>query len=430
MSNQPRSIPAAYRLALLILAATALLLICGCKREDGKVTTIQFLLCTTDSEEPTLRALIAKFEKRHPRIKVDVQLVGWGMMFDKLMIVSAGQGKADVARISSEWFHPLAARGLLAPLDDYVKRDHFDIDDFYPQSIDGWGRYKGVLYELPTDIDIYALYYNKDMFDKCHVPYPDWSWDWNRFVEVSKKLTKDLNGDGKLDQWGCAPDYWWQSYVFSNGGSVVSKDLRKCMLDQPAAYNGLQFMGDLVSKYQVAPNANDLSNFDFNKLFTSGKIGMIISGPWAPELLFSKEVKFAYDVAPIPKGPAARATFIGGAAYGVLRGSRHKDEAWELVKFMTGKEYQRSSAILSGLVPSRRSVAESVAYLEREKPPRSRHVVLQMIKYGRARPGVACMQEMEQVVLSELDLVRSGRKSAKEACKKITPVIDELLRHQ
>lgn len=421
---------AARRLAFVLVLTAALTLLCGCGRRESKVTTIQFLLCTSDPEEPTLRALIARFEKLHPNIKVDVQIVSWGMMFDKLMIVSAGQGKIDVARVSSEWFSSLAARGLLAPLDGYVRRDNFDIDDFYPQSLDGWGRYKGVLYCLPTDIDIYALYYNKDMFDKYHIPYPNWSWDWKKLVEVSGKLTKDLNGDGRLDQWGCAPDYWWQSYVFSNGGSVVSSDLKKCTLDQPAAYKGLQFMGDLVCKYHVAPNASDLANFDFNRLFVAGKIGMIVSGPWAPELMLKDQAKFAYDVAPIPRGPVCRATFIGGASYGVLRAARHKDEAWELVKFMTGKEYQQKTAVLSGLVPSRRSVAESVAYLKRRTPPRSRHVVLQMIKYGRPRPPVACMQEMEQMVLSQLDVVRLGRKSAKQACKKVTPVVDQLLRHQ
>lgn len=424
--------PSVKRLVLFgAIAVSAIALMCGCGRQQSKVTTIRFMLCTNDAEERNLRVLIKEFERRHPKIKVEVEISPWVLMFDKLMVLGAGKRPVDVVRISSEWFHPIAAKRLLEPLDRYVKRDHFDIDDFYPQAIEGWGRYKGVLYELPTDIDVYAMYYNKDMFDKYHQPYPDWSWDWSKLVEVSKKLSKDTNGDGRLDQWGCAQDDWWQSYVYQSGGSVLSQDLKTCTLDQPAAYNGLQFMGDLVSKYHVAPNANDVANLNTVRLFTTGRIGMLICGSWAADLIFKDEVKdFTYDVGPIPSGPAGRATFVGGAGYSVLRWSPHKDEAWELVKWMTGKEYQRSAAIHVGLVPSRRSVAESVAFLKQSKPPKHRGVFLDMIKYGRGRPGVPCAPEMEQVIKNELDLVRLGKEPAKTACKKIKPVVDELLRHQ
>jgi multiple sugar transport system substrate-binding protein len=415
----------------LIMGLLAVITLSGCGGKKRQVTTIIFTSWGNDVEEVRLNKLILEFEKLHPDIKIDFQNTPWPRMMDKLMIASAGGLPPDVARVSSEWFNPLAAKGLLEPLDAYVKRDHYDLDDFYPQAIDGWGRYRGVLYEIPTDIDVHTIYYNKTMFDRYHQPYPDWTWDWNKLVEVSRKLTRDTNGDGRLDQWGYGLDFWWQGYVYSNGGSVLSHDLEKCVLDQPRAVEGLQFMSDMVNKYHIAPTDDDAANLGTLELFCQGKIGMLISGSWAAELIFPVKLKgFVYDAAPVPKGRGGRATFIGGAAYAVMRRSKHKNEAWEFVKFMTGRAYQRDAAISSQIVPSRISVAESDAYLKLPRPPANRKVFLDMIRYGRAKPAVACAPEMDEIITNRLDLVRLGKERAETACRKITPVVDELLRHQ
>lgn len=417
------------RIAIVALALLLTVLLAGCGKRSN-VTTVRFTSWGNDVEEANLRALIAEFEKRHPDIKVEIEITPWARMFDKLMISSAGGRPPDVTRISSEWFPPIAAKGLLEPLEPYVKRDNYDLDDFYPEAIEAWGKYNGVLYEIPTDIDIYAMYYNKDMFDKYKLPYPDWDWDWDNLVEVGRKLTRDLDGDGRLDQWGCAPDMWWEDYVHANGGTILSPDNKECTLDRPAAYKGLQFMADLVHKYKIAPTPEDAQSLGMSKLFTSGKIAMNISGSWAAELIYKNEIKdFTYDVGPIPAGPKGRASFFGGAAYAILSRSKHKEEAWELVKWMTGKEYQTSAAVRSQIIPSRRSVAESEAYLKLKSPPANRKVFLDMIPYGRRIPGVPCSPEMYSIIVNELDKVRLGKESAKTACQNIKVVVDELLRH-
>lgn len=416
---------------IAVLAVALVCLIAGCSTQKPGVTTIRFTAWGNDVEEVNLRALIAQFEKEHPKIHVEIEITPWTRMLDKLMISSAGGRPPDVTRISSEWFPTIAAKGLLEPLDKYVKRDKYDLNDFYPESIKGWGMWKGQLLEIPTDIDIYAMYYNKTMFDKNHIAYPDETWDWNKYLEVAKKLTQDTNHDGKVDQWGTTIDMWWQDYVYASGGLIVSADGNRCTLDQPAAYDGLQFMADLTNKYHVAPNAEESANVGTSKLFTNGQIAMNISGSWAAELLYKKEIKtFKYDVAPIPKGPKARVSIICGAAFAILNRSSHKEEAWELVKFMTGKAYQESAAKRSQIIPSRKSVAESGAYLHLNADPKNRQAFLYMIPFGKAVPPVSCAPEMTQIIQSELDLVRLGRESAKDGCDKVKPTVDQLLRHR
>jgi ABC-type glycerol-3-phosphate transport system substrate-binding protein len=114
----------------------------------------------------------------------------------------------------------------------------------------------------------------------------------------------------------------------------------------------------------------------------------------------------------------------------MLSRSRHKDEAWELVKWMTGKEYQRQTAITLQIFPSRKSVANSGAYLYLDAPPKNRRVFVDMIKYGRTLPPVSCGPEMAQLIASDLDLVWLGRESAEEGCRKLVPRVNQLLRHR
>jgi len=418
------------RAAVTAVIILILLSAVGCSsRKDDRINLI-ITAWGNEREEKTLRSLIAEFAKTHPKIRVELQMIPHARVFDKLMISTAGGRPPDVSRVSSLWFHTCAEKELFERLDNYVNSDKtFDIDDFYQEAVVGWGKHSGRLYAIPTDIDVYAMYFNRTMFDKAGIPYPDWSWDWKDYLSAAKKLTKDTNGDGKIDQWGTSLDQFWQSYIYQNGGSILSPDLKKCTLNEPRAWQALQWMCDLINREKVAPGAEETAQIGTRKLFTAGRLGMFISGSWDAELNFKDQIKnFEYDAAPLPKGKI-RATFIGGGAYAILSRSKHKQEAWELVKWMTGKEYQSRAAIDSQIIPSRKSVAKSGAFLKLKKPPKNRAVFLEMIKYGRTLPPVACAQEMNEVISAELALAILGKESTKTACEKVTPKVNQLLKY-
>jgi len=154
---------------------------------------------------------------------------------------------------------------------------------------------------------------------------------------------------------------------------------------------------------------------------------MLVSGSWATPLIFEKEVTtFDYDAAPIPMGKQ-RAAFMGGAAFGILSKSKHKQEAWELVKFMTSQTFQGYYARTQHIIPSRRSVAESGAYLLLKGRPRNKEVFIDAIKYGRVIPNIECSREMNDIINNEITMAILGKESAKETCLRVTPIVDDLL---
>jgi multiple sugar transport system substrate-binding protein len=111
-----------------------------------------------------------------------------------------------------------------------------------------------------NSFDMTVMFYNKDLFDKYHLAYPTNNWTMKDVVKAAKVLSVDLDGDGKLDQWGFSPSSF-QNYVIRNGGSVYSEDGTKCLLDQPIAIEGIQKMVDLTVKYKVVPRATDAVTF-------------------------------------------------------------------------------------------------------------------------------------------------------------------------
>ncbi|MCL6519891.1 MAG: sugar ABC transporter substrate-binding protein [Armatimonadetes bacterium] len=418
---------------ILILLFLMLCIVGGCsgkKQTKPNTVMLRMVVWGTAADEKAWNEKLKTFYKKHPNIRVRLEFTPWERTFDKLLISTAGGNPPDASIISSVWFVPCAAKGLLEDLGPYVANDkEFDLEDFYPAAINGWGQYNGKLYAIPAGIDIYAMYYNKTMFDKYGVPYPDETWDWKKYVWAAKKLTKDLDGDGRIDQWGTTQNMW-QTYVWQNGGDIIDKRGKKCLLDTPEAIEALQFMADLRDKYHVAPMPTDIADIGTKNLFTNGRVGMYFSGSWAVPLYFEKEIKnFEYDVAPVPKGKR-RATFFGGASYAILRGSKHKKEAWELVKFMVRKEALRERAIKEQVVPSRISVAESNAFLHLPGPPKHRKVFLDAIAYGHTLPSLPSSREMNYIIDNELYWVISGKKDPRKVCPELAKKINDFLKYE
>ena len=136
---------------------------------------------------------------------------------------------------------------------------------------------------LPRDLNVIALFYNKEMFDAARVAYPDDTWDWAKLVEVGKQLTLDKNGDGMPDQWGLYTETtdmenYWSSLVWQAGGDILSADGKTTALDSDQAARGIQFLQDLIWKEKISPDPAIFA--ETGDAFEQGKAAMEINGSW------------------------------------------------------------------------------------------------------------------------------------------------------
>jgi multiple sugar transport system substrate-binding protein len=200
----------------------------------------------------------ADFEQEHPGATCTFSLSS-GVYLDKLLTMAAGGDAPDVFFVSPTDVPAMTAKGLLQALDAYIARSHYDLSDFVPAALQQYRR-SGKIYGIPRGFGMAVMAYNVDLFQKMGVaPLPtDWkdtSWTFNDFLAMTKRVT---SGTGTSQVYGFLPhpgnNREWQTYVWSNGGEVFSADYKQCLLDQPPAVEALQFLQDLMVKYQVAPS--------------------------------------------------------------------------------------------------------------------------------------------------------------------------------
>ncbi|GAI96371.1 unnamed protein product, partial [marine sediment metagenome] len=267
------------------------------------------------------------------------------------------------------------------------------------------------IYGFPAYCSTMSTYINNDMIEKAGIPLPDTkNWTHNDFLEIAQKLTKDVSGDGKVDQWGTQLETWgWWPVVYSNGGSILNKERTKCTLDQPEAYEALQWMADWYLKYGVTPSpAPQLMD-----LFMTGKLGMYYV-QWTAHLsaYHQQGVPFNWSVGYVPAGKAGAISVSKGNSWTISTQSKYPDVAWEVMKFLESPKVQQVLGDRLQQIPTRMSVAKSEGFLTRDYAPYD----LSPFVFGNAvaLPLVPQYREMESIWQSALEDLWMGEATAKE----------------
>jgi multiple sugar transport system substrate-binding protein len=315
------------------------------------------------------------FYEDHPNVKVTYVPQPDDVDVKLLAQMIAGES-ADVMFGCCTWFPIIAQKGQLLDLRPFVERDLDPeiIADFDPAQYNSFFLEDGTQYALPKYKGSLALFFNKDLFDEYGVAYPpEEGWTLEEYLEAMQQLTVDTDGDGQTDIWGSMIDVVSedrvQMYINNHGGHIVNpEDPADCMLDEPEAMAGLQWLYDRMQVDKVMATALDVGKVGTQAAFINGQVAMVEDGSWALKNVLSN-APFRIGIAPFPAGPAGRVTLATTDAYGIWVGSEHPDEAWELMKFLQSEEYILAQARAQALQPARLSLVPQWAEIIRAEFP-------------------------------------------------------------
>jgi multiple sugar transport system substrate-binding protein len=283
-----------------------------------------------------------------PQLKVDYILFP-GQINEfrtKMVAMYAGGDIPDAQWVHTSITSLIGSKKLLKPLEEFARRDRSTpLSDFYPGLLD-YFRWRDAQYALPWYSTGYALVFNKALLDRLGVLAPDRAeqagrWTWDAFLATLRGATRGTPGSPDrtigLQPISTALDTIC-SWVWQNGGDVFTKDMRKCVANEPAAAEALQWYADLYLKYQ-AVNFGAPTTQDFPDGFLSGRIGVRYAGKGdtAPEGDLVKS-NFALGMAPSPRGKAGRINRMGPLGFGVASGGANGDAGWRWVRFMAGPQ--------------------------------------------------------------------------------------------
>ncbi len=322
---------------------------------------------------PMAQQMLEEFHASHPNIRVFYTPDPENLEDRMLADMQAGTA-ADVFQGCCTHFPIWAQKGYALDLRPYVQADldRATLDDWDAAQFKALSTRDGRQFGLPKYHGALALYYNRDMFDSAGVSYPDATWSYDDYLDAMKLVTRYRTGSRGTKPWGSMVDVSWdrlQVHVNAWGGHFVDPaDPSLCRMAEPPALAALSWLRDRMWDDRVMATFSDVENVGTSQAFSAGWLAMVEDGSWALKDILARAA-FRVGVAPMPAGPARRVTLASTDGFGIYAGTRHPEAAWELVKFLIGKDYGRAMARASFLQPARASLVEEWASFVREEFP-------------------------------------------------------------
>lgn len=382
-------------------------------------------------EQELYTGFLNDFHSRQSKIKVSHTFEpSFGEYPAKLKAMLAADTWPDLVHQHLSVVPDFAQQGALSELKPYMNRDKISEKDFIPALIPEF-TWKGKLMALPKDSAAFGIHYNKDMFDKAGVKYPDETWTWDQFTDISRRLTKPENNQFAITFARPAPDSEsWEAVLKSFGGGWYNSDLSKSTIDSPGSVDALQFFADLEFKHRVTPSAH---RFSFTGDAWRGGVVAMTFGHHSTTFFHKQEKReFKFDVVPIPRGRGGSFVAVGASGYALPAKAKHKDEGWELLKFLTSKEVQSKIASGKRWGPCRPDSLDNLAP-EDGIPEHFRDVHIEPLRGKGKVPALpfvfpAGQLDIIQVYKDEIaDQLWAGNRPAKEAAAAARPKIDAIL---
>jgi len=344
--------------------------------------------------------LVAEFNKANPDIEVESLYSGnaWTMR-DKLLAAVAGKQPPDVSMIDQFWAAQLASTGAIIKMQTLI--DGADGIDKADVNKTAWmtATVDGEIWTMPYAMSNIVLYYNKDMFKAVGLDPNKPPTTWGELVDYAKKLTRDVNGDGKIDEWGLSfpitantgTVYYYITFLWQAGGELYNADYTKVAFNSPAGVEALQFWMDLVHKHGVVPLAPPAEGF------TVGRIAMELASSSTLETRQGK-CKFPIGVAHIPAGKN-KVTGVGGNNLAIFKNTSAKEAAaWKFVKWMSSPEMNLKWGTMTGYTPLRDSVVNSQGYKDYLKANPEVATMAAQMAVARPRPNNETYPEVSRIL--------------------------------
>lgn len=376
----------------IVIAVILVMLSCGCTKKET-ATVIQFSSWGSKSEIDILKPILNDFEKENPNIKVDFMHIPQNY-FQKIHLLFASNTAPDVIFLNNHYLPIYANAGLLEDLSD----SDLITKKFYNKSIEALS-YNNKIYAIPRDISNLVVYYNKNLFDKNNLNYPNKETTFSDFLELALKLTNKEKGI-----YGVSFEedpLFYLPYLMSEGGGILADDLKTNILTTPESIQGITFYSNLRNKYNVAPKRNENASATMAQMFLQGKIAMHISGRWlVPK--YRESAHFDWDITQFPKGTKGSIVPLDASGWAISSKSTKKNEAKLLIKYLSSKESLDKFSESGLIVPARIDSANSEYFLDKLKPKNAK-VFLDIIETSKPTPVNVNYNEILDKTKQELE---------------------------
>jgi multiple sugar transport system substrate-binding protein len=367
--------------------------------------------------DPLVQEALPVFRQKQPKIEVEYQPVTgtWNEKFTATWAAGAGP---DVFEAWDQWFWQFGAQGILVNVNDHVRDlKKSDVDDFARWQWDGFQIPNTTFrYGMPKYINMGVIYYNKAMLERAGQRVPAPTWNHDDYATLLRRLTQT----GGQPVFGGRIPYAsftrYQPHLFAYGGSMVDpKDSSKAAFHQAPAMQAWQWIWDRMFQDNTLIRRQQEQEQGWSNFVDGLAQGRIATAEDGMHALIDVATKMTadWDILPMPRGPARRASWGTTDGWGMWRGSQSRQASWELVKFLTGPEFIRMQSETTLYLPPRQSALNEWIQIVRKRYPALEKVNLKVVQealagtepYVTVNQQFLCYQEMItafQPILNEI----------------------------
>ena len=413
MQAPPNPLPAPRPARNVALGAARLLvaavLLAGAAAASAVELTLWVMPVTTNAQHD-IPELLQPWLAQHKDVTVKVTVLDWESGWNKITAAAASRRGPDLLELGSTWMPAIAAMGGLERLDAAQLAQVDGGAPFFAQlwkTTQVFGR-PGV-YGLPWYADVRAAFYRTDVFRQAGVDPKQAFASWDGFRSALRRINGLVVGGRRVAALAYAGKNDWNvvhnlaPWIWNAGGDLLSADARHSALASPQALRAIDFYSSLAVEGLVPSNALEKDSDILEGAWVGGDYGVIFSGPWLMRRIFEAPkgsvVQTNFDVAPYPAGDHGHATFFGGSNLAIFKGSRHKAQAWELMKYLASAPAQVQLSLLSSMMPARIDAANDPAWTSRH-PAYARLTAI--AQDGRAYPPIPAWGPLETVYTKHL----------------------------
>lgn len=349
--------------------------------------TIIVFLTWKPNQPEVWKGLFQKFHRENPGVRVKVQVGPHSSTEYHAIVTQRLKNKdtsVDVFFMDVIWPPEFANAGWALDL-----TSRFPVQEqnkFLPGPITA-NSYHGKIFGVPCYLGAGLFYYRKDLLKEYNFKPP---LSWEDMLTQGQAIIQGENDPGlhiysaQFKQYeGLVCDM--MEFIWSNGGAVINNKTGQVVLDESAAIKAVAFVRDHIIGKAAPRGAINYEEPESLDLFIQGKAVFHRNWPYAWAVANDpKKSKIAgkIGVGPLPAfhGQDSAST-LGGWQFGINRYSKHPEESWQFIRFMTSHDTQKILAMEASLAPTRRSVYQDPEVLK--KMP---HLKTFLPAFEKARP--------------------------------------------
>lgn len=337
-----------WRRAVLLAAVLATVTVAGCQRaydgpaptgtaatDDGSVLT----MWTRSLTGSFSRVLIDQYNRTH-RNKVRLTVMPADSYQQRVGAAAGTRQLPDLLALDVVYAPNYASQGVFTDVTARVATLGFreSLAQSHMRAVTHAGR----IYGVPHDIDLAALFYNKDLFIRAGLDGDKPPASLKELHEFAAKLNGLGGGVHGFNFGGACPDCMFATawpMIWASGSKVLNDDGTASLLNSAEATRVFAFYRQMYADGLVPRAAKNESGPSWTQAFSEGLVGIQPMGATALRSI-EEASQLQVGVAAIPGLEGGASSFVGGDVLGISSNSRHADQAWDFIAWTLSEQAQ------------------------------------------------------------------------------------------